>query len=106
MFYNCTKCNKEIPGKEISGIILGDEHAVLSHIGCGGTVERSNWTKTAPTEPGWYWGSCGDDVLVVKIFDHHGRLSINLDNQIQWIQECRVCLWGERLIPPEQSIDK
>lgn len=65
MFYRCKKCNKEVSGSQILGVISDDDELEsLTHIKCKGKVVRSNWTKNTPTSVGCYWWrNCEQDVI-------------------------------------------
>lgn len=86
-----------------------DELESLTHIKCKGKVERSNWTKNAPTEKGKYWYRENSDIIdpdIVEI-DWNSCRDDRFLIVFEMGDECYKRLsdvsgeWSERLIPPE-----
>jgi len=61
---------------------------------------RNPWTKSAPTEPGWYWARWeGSAPCVAEVAtDHTPWLRARV--QGEWLALEQVPLWGPRIEPP------
>lgn len=101
MFYKCKKCEKEVIGKEISGVISDDESVALTHIKCGGDIERSNYTKHLPNESGYYWQRDKSHVRLVEVDIENDTVYLfGLDDTLS-LKGCTDWEWSEKILHPE-----
>ena len=59
-----------------------------------------NWTKTPPTEPGWYYYNEMEECIPIEVWkDMSGRLSVGNGDNIKRVKDC-LGEWGGRVPEP------
>lgn len=61
-------------------------------------MSEVKWTKTPPTEPGWYWVRWDRDPVVAEVAHIWTGLSARV--QGEWLALEQVPSWGPRIVPP------
>jgi len=59
-----------------------------------------SWTKTPPTEPGWYYYNEMEECIPIEVWkDMSGRLSVGNGDNIKKVKDC-LGEWGGRVPAP------